>query len=177
MAYSKMWPTCLVVIALTCYSVNSEGGYGRGPAGGGPGVGAVLGAAGNGGGGRGGGGGGGNGGGGGGPPRPYRFKYDVKDAPSGNDFGQEEKSDGSRVDGKYYVQLPDGRRQTVTYTADDASGYVADVQYQGEATYPSGGGGGGGGGGFAAPAGGYGGNGGNGGARKPANEYLPPAGK
>jgi hypothetical protein len=33
------------------------------------------------------------------------------------------------------VALPDGRIQTVTYHAD-GNGYVADVQYQGQAVYP-----------------------------------------
>ena len=40
------------------------------------------------------------------------------------------------VSGSYTVQLPDGRVQTVTYTADDYTGYVADVKYEGQAVFP-----------------------------------------
>ena len=42
---------------------------------------------------------------------------------------------GLAATGTYFVNLPDGRLQTVTYHAD-ASGYVADVQYQGQAVFP-----------------------------------------
>lgn len=66
---------------------------------------------------------------------PYRFSYAVKDEESYNDFGHEEVSDGKTVTGTYYVHLPDGRLQTVNYKADE-EGYVADVQYKGEAKYP-----------------------------------------
>ena len=58
---------------------------------------------------------------------PYDFSYAVQDEYSGNDFGHSENSDGNVVTGEYFVQLPDGRRQIVTYTADHDSGYVADV--------------------------------------------------
>ncbi|XP_037775730.1 cuticle protein 19-like [Penaeus monodon] len=71
------------------------------------------------------------------PGMPYDFAYAVKDDYSGNDFGHNENSDGNVVTGEYYVLLPDGRRQIVTYTADHNTGYVADVRYEGEATYPA----------------------------------------
>ena len=58
---------------------------------------------------------------------PYKFEYAVKDEYSGNDFGHSENSNGKEVSGKYYVLLPDGRRQFVIYTADHHSGFVADV--------------------------------------------------
>ena len=67
---------------------------------------------------------------------PYEFAYQVKDEPSYNDFGHKESSDGKVVSGSYNVLLPDGRTQTVSYTADDYSGYVAKVDYAGEAKSP-----------------------------------------
>jgi hypothetical protein len=45
------------------------------------------------------------------------------------EFGHAEMRDGQRTDGKYYVQLPDGRLQTVTYYVDGDSGFVAKVSY------------------------------------------------
>ena len=66
---------------------------------------------------------------------PYNFAYTVKDDPSYNNFGHQESSDGNVVTGSYFVLLPDGRLQTVTYKAD-SYGYVADVKYEGEAKYP-----------------------------------------
>merc|ERR1711973_273543 len=71
------------------------------------------------------------------PPKPYQFNYGVKDDYSGADFTQNEHSDGNRVIGSYTVQLPDGRRQTVTYEADHDRGFIAKVSYEGEAKYPS----------------------------------------
>ncbi|KAI9558673.1 hypothetical protein GHT06_015462 [Daphnia sinensis] len=68
-------------------------------------------------------------------PMPYSFDWAVLDQASYNDFGQKETSDGKLVSGTYYVVLPDGRRQVVTYKADDY-GYIADVMYDGEAKYP-----------------------------------------
>ena len=66
------------------------------------------------------------------PARPYNFEYDVNDGYTYTHFGQKESSDGKAVSGSYRVHLPDGRIQTVTYTADDY-GNVADVKYEGEA--------------------------------------------
>ena len=65
---------------------------------------------------------------------PYSFQYGVDDDESGLDFGHKESSDGAVVTGTYYVQLPDGRMETVNYKAD-ANGYVAEVSYEGEAKY------------------------------------------
>ena len=35
------------------------------------------------------------------------------------------------------MQLPDGRLQKVTFHVDGDNGYVANVEYEGEAEYPS----------------------------------------
>ncbi|XP_042861428.1 pro-resilin-like [Penaeus japonicus] len=69
-------------------------------------------------------------------PIPYSFSYGVEDQYAGADFGQMEESDGHNVRGAYRVQLPDGRKQTVNYEADHQRGFVANVQYEGEAQYP-----------------------------------------
>ncbi|XP_037801925.1 uncharacterized protein LOC119596664 [Penaeus monodon] len=53
-----------------------------------------------------------------------------------NEFGHQETRDGDNPWGFYYVQLPDGRLQTVKYFVDGASGYVAEINYEGEANYP-----------------------------------------
>ncbi|KAL1458249.1 hypothetical protein WDU94_008411 [Cyamophila willieti] len=66
-------------------------------------------------------------------PEPFSFNYQVKDDASGNDFGHKaDSADGKLVQGVYNVALPDGRKQIVTYTADE-NGYKADVKYEGEA--------------------------------------------
>ncbi|XP_015117023.1 pro-resilin-like [Diachasma alloeum] len=140
-----------------------------------------------------------------GPPRPYSFQYEVLDPPSGNDYGQQETSDGNVVRGEYRVLLPDSRTQIVKYTADDVNGYNADVQYEGQAQFPRPGGyqfsgpqgsyqpgigfapyqgrGGYGGpsvGGFGVGGangnGIFGGGGGVGVGTSPSNQYLPPGG-
>ena len=66
--------------------------------------------------------------------RPYSFSYGLVDV-RGNDFGASEESDGREVQGQYSVLLPDGRLQTVTYSVEGDSGFVADVTYEGEAKF------------------------------------------
>lgn len=46
-------------------------------------------------------------------PAKYSFEYNVQDYPSGNDFGHMESRDGDRTVGRYYVLLPDGRKQVI----------------------------------------------------------------
>ncbi|XP_071540881.1 cuticle protein 19.8-like [Panulirus ornatus] len=70
-------------------------------------------------------------------PAQYSFDYGVRDGASGNDFGHQESRDGYNTQGSYSVQLPDGRLQTVRYTVNGDSGYVAEVTYQGEAHHPT----------------------------------------
>merc|ERR1712154_349771 len=69
-------------------------------------------------------------------PPVYGYEYGVQDDYSGANFGQNEKRDGYATSGQYRVLLPDGRTQTVTYhTADAYSGSIAEVTYEGHATY------------------------------------------
>ncbi|CAG0900203.1 unnamed protein product [Cyprideis torosa] len=69
----------------------------------------------------------------------YNFNWEVRDDYSGIDMGHQETRDGYNTQGSYRVLLPDSRIQTVTYYVDGDSGYVADVQYEGEARYDNGG--------------------------------------
>merc|ERR1719318_840917 len=58
-------------------------------------------------------------------PEPYTFTYGVADDYSKANFNAAETADANGVvGGSYSVSLPDGRIQTVTYTADHANGYV-----------------------------------------------------
>jgi len=66
----------------------------------------------------------------------YNFQYGVKDDYAGLNFGHTEDRNGYNTQGNYFVNLPDGRLQTVNYHADQA-GYVADVQYTGNAVVPA----------------------------------------
>ena len=69
-------------------------------------------------------------------PAAYSYEYAVKDDYSGNDFGHQETRNGDATSGSYYVQMPDGRLQKVTYTVDAYGGYQAEVTYEGTAQYP-----------------------------------------
>ena len=69
-------------------------------------------------------------------PASYTYDWSVKDDYSNNNYGQNESRNGDKTTGSYYVLLPDGRTQTVTYTVDGYGGYVADITYSGEAKYP-----------------------------------------
>lgn len=55
----------------------------------------------------------------------------MKDEPSYNDFGHKEKADAKIVSGVYFVNLPDGRLEKVTYTVDEY-GYHPKVEITGE---------------------------------------------
>ncbi|XP_063601446.1 pro-resilin-like [Penaeus indicus] len=68
----------------------------------------------------------------------YDFQWAVSDDSSSNEFGHQEARDGDHTQGSYYVQLPDGRLQTVKYFVDGDSGYVAEVNYEGDASFESG---------------------------------------
>jgi len=68
-------------------------------------------------------------------PPVYNYEYGVNDAGYGPVFSQKESRDNYNTAGEYRVNLPDGRVQVVSYTAGP-EGYVADVKYEGEATYP-----------------------------------------
>lgn len=66
----------------------------------------------------------------------YIYKWAVQDDYTNNNYGQDEKRDGYATSGSYYVALPDGRLQRVTYSVNGDGGYVAEVSYEGEAQYP-----------------------------------------
>ena len=65
----------------------------------------------------------------------YKYNYGVSDGYSGAAFGHSETRDGYKTEGSYTVDLPDGRKQTVTYV-DNGDGLEALVTYEGEAQYP-----------------------------------------
>nr|XP_027216976.1 cuticle protein 7-like [Penaeus vannamei] len=52
-------------------------------------------------------------------PAHYDFEWKVDHDDSGNDFGHQEARDGHDTQGSYYVQLPDGRLQTVRFAVKE----------------------------------------------------------
>ena len=71
------------------------------------------------------------------PPQPFSYQYGVADDYSGANYEKAENQDASgNLQGSYRVNLPDGRVQIVTYTADHQNGFIADVKYEGTAVYP-----------------------------------------
>merc|ERR1719193_1556537 len=67
------------------------------------------------------------------PPKPFAYEYGGADE-YGRHFAKTETQDEyGTVSGEYRVELPDGRVQIVSYTADHEHGYIADVRYEGEA--------------------------------------------
>ena len=70
-------------------------------------------------------------------PHPYSYEYGVSDDYSKNSFRKAESQDAAgNVVGTFVIALPDGRVQTVAYTADHHNGFVAQVSYEGVPVYP-----------------------------------------
>ncbi|XP_064111966.1 pro-resilin-like [Macrobrachium nipponense] len=71
-------------------------------------------------------------------PAQYNFSTTPREGRTTQEtnFGHEEGRNGYDTQGSYYVQLPDGRLQKVDYVVKGDSGFLAQVNYQGEAQYP-----------------------------------------
>ncbi len=59
-----------------------------------------------------------------GPKSPpiYHFEYGVRDDKYGARYGHREARKDKQTEGEYYVDLPDGRKKTVSYKVDGYSG-------------------------------------------------------
>ncbi|KAI5638254.1 insect cuticle protein domain-containing protein [Phthorimaea operculella] len=64
-----------------------------------------------------------------GEPASYNFGYMVNDFQEGTDFGHHEERQDERAEGEYHVVLPDGRKQTVSYEADEG-GFKPHISYE-----------------------------------------------
>ncbi|XP_048000080.1 pro-resilin-like [Leguminivora glycinivorella] len=64
-----------------------------------------------------------------GEPANYNFGYMVSDFEEGTDFGHHEERQDERAEGEYHVVLPDGRKQTVSYEADER-GFKPHISYE-----------------------------------------------
>merc|ERR1712212_179604 len=70
-------------------------------------------------------------------PQPYKYEYGVQDDYTNAAFAKSEsQNEVGTVTGSYKVNLPDGRIQTVTYTADEVGGFKAEVTYEGTPISP-----------------------------------------
>merc|ERR1719242_417479 len=66
-------------------------------------------------------------------PKPFAYQYGGIDSQGLESSKVENQGEDGVVRGEYRVQLPDGRTQIVSYTADEEHGYQAEVRYEGEA--------------------------------------------
>merc|ERR1719500_70645 len=66
-------------------------------------------------------------------PMPFSYQYAGEDAQGLASSKIENQGEDGVVTGEYRVELPDGRTQIVSYTADEEHGYQAEVRYEGEA--------------------------------------------
>ena len=55
----------------------------------------------------------------------YDYTYQVADNYANVNFGQKETRDGATTVGSYFVLLPDGRTQKVSYTVDAYGGKIS----------------------------------------------------
>ncbi|CAB3256081.1 unnamed protein product [Arctia plantaginis] len=62
-------------------------------------------------------------------PANYNFGYMVNDFQEGTDFGHHEERQEKKAQGEYHVVLPDGRKQTVSYEADER-GFKPQISYE-----------------------------------------------
>ena len=65
-------------------------------------------------------------------PANYEFAWNVKDDYSNNNYGQSERSSSGATSGSYYVALPDGRLQKVSYTVNGDEGELRNKIYSQE---------------------------------------------
>ena len=66
-------------------------------------------------------------------PKPFAYGYGGVDSQGLQSSKTENQDKDGVVRGEYRVELPDGRTQIVSYTADHEHGYQAEVRYEGEA--------------------------------------------
>merc|ERR1711953_1450725 len=66
-------------------------------------------------------------------PKPFAYQYGGVDSQGLESSKVENQGEDGVVREEYRVQLPDGRTQIVSYTADEEHGYQAEVRYEGEA--------------------------------------------